>query len=171
MRSKRSALITALAVCALAAGAWAQEKKAGEEMEKQIRLAGFQYYVGTLFGDADEYMKATRLPLYVVRDGAGKHRDEKETRAVLAASAEHIKAAKVSQDDRNQIVKNLIAIFDEASIQFIGANTATLTFLVKHGEAKEGDQLATLTLYRKDGQWKVIAEVTDSAPVPPEYLK
>jgi hypothetical protein len=167
---RMAAAITVVLVAG--AGVLAQQKKTGDEMENQIRRAGFQYFYGTVFGDPDEYLKAARMPLYAVRDGVGRSRDDKETRAMLVRFAERIKATKLNDDDRKLMVKNLIALFDEASIQFVGANTATLTFLVQKGKTeKEGDQLATLTLYRKDGGWKIISEVTDSAPVPPEYLK
>lgn len=153
-------------------GAWAQAKKVGEEMDGQIRRAGFEFYSGMVFGDADMYLKATRMPLYVVRDGIGTTRDEKVTRALLTRLGERFTAGKVSDDERKEMVKNMIALFDEASIQYVGSNTAQLTFLVKRGAtAKEGDLLATLSLYRKDGQWKVISETTDSTPVPPEYVK
>jgi hypothetical protein len=164
----------ALAVCGLGAmtWAWAQEKKAAEAMESQVRRAGFQYYVTTLLGAADEHLKSVRMPLYVVRDGVVTTRDEKAARALLAGFADRLKASKTPDEDKQTIVKGVIPIFDEASIQFIGANTANLTFLIRHGKTeKEGDYLATLTLFRKDGDWKVIFETTDSAPVPPEYLK
>jgi hypothetical protein len=150
----------------------AQEKKAAEAMESQVRRAGFQYYVTTLLGAADEHLKVAKMPLTVVRDGVSQIRDEKAARALLAGFAERLKASKTPDEDKQVIVKGVIPIFDEASIQFVGSNTANLTFLVRHGKTeKEGEYLATLTLFRKDGGWKVISEVTDSTPVPPEYLK
>lgn len=178
MRYRAVWAVAALAATALAAGAWAQEKQAqqpqnaGANMEGQIQRAGFTYYYATIFGDVDEYLKVTRMPLFVVHDGTGTYRDEKATRALLAGFAEHTKAAKLTNDDKKQILKNLITLFDQASVQFVGANTATLTFLARRGATeKEGDHLCTLTLYRKDGTWKVISELTDSAAVPPEYVK
>lgn len=173
MQVKRNGLLAFVALCmAIAVGAWAQAKKVGEEMDGQIRRAGFQFYSGMAFGDADIYLKATRMPLYVVRDGVGNTRDEKVTRALLEKLADHIKTLKLSDEDRKQMVTNMVAIFDEASIQYVGSNTATLTFLAKRGAMpKDGDQLATLTLYRKEGQWQVISETTDSTAVPPDYVK
>jgi hypothetical protein len=162
------------AVC-LGLAAWAQAKKAGEgpeQVEGQVRKAAFQYYATMILGAADEHLKVTRMPLYVVRDGVGENRDEKATRTLLNGFAERMKAAKTTDEDKKEIVKNVIGIFDEASIQFVGSNTAALTFLIHHGKTeKEGDHLGTLMLYKKDGAWKVISEVTDSTAVPPEYLK
>ncbi len=162
----------ALLLCVLGAAAWAQGKKAADDVEGQVRRAAFQYYVTTILGEADEHLKVARMPLSVVRDGVIQTRDEKSARALLAGFEERMKASKTADEDRKEIVKSVIGIFEEASIQFVGANTAGLTFLIRRGKTeKEGDHLGTLTLYRKNGQWKVISEVTDSSPVPPEYLK
>lgn len=161
-----------MAVSALCVTTWAQEKKAAEAMESQVRRAGLQYYVTTLLGAADEHLKVARMPLTVMRDGVSRIRDEKAARVLLAGFSERLKASKTPDEDRRAILRGVIPIFDEASIQFVGSNTANLTFLVRHGNtAKEGDYLATLTLFRKEGEWKVISEITDSTPVPPEYLK
>ena len=160
------------AACAIGAAAWGQEKRAADAMESQVRRAGFQYYVTTLLGAADEHLKAARMPLQVVRDGAVSSRTEMAMRSLLAGFAERLKSSKTPDEDRKAILDSVIPIFDEASIQFIGSNTANLTFLVRRGKTeKDGEYLATLTLYRKAGEWKVIAETTDSTPVPPEYLK
>jgi hypothetical protein len=162
----------ALVACAIGGVAWAQEKKAAEAMETQVRRAGFQYYVTTLLGAADEHLKVARMPVTVIRDGVISSRDATATRALLAGFTERLKASKTPDEDKQAIVKAVIPIFDEASIQFIGANTASLTFLVRRGKTeKDGEYLAMLTLFRKDGDWKVISETTDSAAVPPEYLK
>jgi hypothetical protein len=175
MQRKRLILFGVVGLCLLAVGAWAQAKKTGEAIEGEIRRASFHYYFGLIFGEPTEYLKGTRMPLYAVHDGVGSYKDEKASRAALAKFAENIKASKVTNDDRNLIVKNMISTFDESSVQFIGANTATLTFLVRHDKKPEvGDYLCTLLLHRADpkaAEWKVIAEVTDSAAVPPEYLK
>jgi hypothetical protein len=165
-------LSAALVACALGGTAWAQEKKAADAMETQVRRAGFQYYVTTLLGAADEHLKVARMPITVIRDGVITSRDAEATRKLLAGFAERLKASKSPDEDRQAIVKGVIPIFDEASIQFVGANTASITFLVRQGKTeKEGDYLANLTLFRRNGDWKVIAETTDSAPVPPDYLK
>jgi hypothetical protein len=173
MVRKRASLLTVGALCVVALGAWAQAKSVGDQVEDQIRRGAFHYYFGTVLGNAEEYLAGTRLPLYVVRNGVGTYKDEKAARAELAQFAEKLKAVNLSEDDRKQMVSNLIRTLDEASIQFVGANTATLTFLVRHDE-RAGDQMCTLTLYRPDvkaGTWKVIAELTDSAPIPPSYIK
>jgi hypothetical protein len=168
---RRGVVLLALGL-ALATAAWAQKKKSGEVIEDQIRQAGFRYYIASVFGDGDEYQKVTRSPLYVVRDGAIKARDEKESRSFLAGIAESLKARKLSDEDRALVIKNAIALFEEASIQFVGSNTATITFLMRPGKKPEdGDSMGTLTLYRKEGKWQVISELSDSTPVPPEYLK
>src|SRR5438105_1989758 len=89
MRRKRNGLLVLAALCiVVATGAWAQAKKVGEEMDGQLRRTGFQFYSGMAFGDADTYLKATRMPLYVVRDGVGTTRDEKVTRALLEKLAD-----------------------------------------------------------------------------------
>jgi hypothetical protein len=158
--------------CAIGAAAWGQEKRAADAMESQVRRAGFQYYVTTLLGAADEHLKTVRLPLQIVRDGVVSSRSEMATRGLLAGFAERLKSSKTPDEDRKTILDGVIPIFDEASIQFIGANTANLTFLIRRGKTeKDGEYLATLTLYRKDSAWKVIGETTDSTPVPPEYVK
>jgi hypothetical protein len=161
----------ALAVCAVVAGAWAQVKKTALQIEGEVRQTGFRYYYGMLFGDVEEYLKVTRMPLYVVRDGAGANRSEKDTRALLSRLAAQIKAKDLPGEERNQIIGRMIATFEEARIEYIGANTATLTFLIRAAAKEgEGDLICSLLLYRKNDRWQVISEVTDSAPVPPGYL-
>jgi hypothetical protein len=113
----------------------------------------------------------TRLPLFVIRDGIGSYRDEKQTRAMLAAFAKNIQNTKLGAEDKKQMGANMIAKFEEASVQFIGADTAAVTFELQRGtKPGEGDKLGHLILYRAEGRWQVIAEVTDSKAIPPEYL-
>src|SRR5205814_3631317 len=89
---------------------------------------------------------------------------------MLAQIAERSKASKLTDDDRKQMVGNMIRIFEEATVQFVGANTAELTFLIRPGAKKEdGDSLGTFVLHRSGGEWEVVMEITDSAPVPPSY--
>ena len=136
-----------------------------------MRAAGMRYYAGMVFGDLDEYTKVSKMPLSVMRDGTITSRDEAEAKKMLGQIAERLKAAKLSDDDRKQMVGNMIRIFDEATVQFIGANTAELTFLIRPGAKKEdGDSLGTFVVHRTGGEWKVVMEITDSAPVPPSYL-
>src|SRR5205085_2940839 len=154
--------------CALAG--WAQEKKR-EDVEGKVRAAAFGYYSSTAFGDADELMKVTRHPLTIIKDGAITQRDEKSTRGLLASVAERIKKSGLKNEDKGKILGNMIAIFDEASVQFVGASTAHLTFVMKLGTKESGDTLGTFLLHRTpEGMWKVIGEITDSRPVPPSYL-
>ncbi len=124
-----------------------------------------------VYGDANEYLKAKRMPLLVMRDGALTNRTEAETRALLAGFAERQKKTHPSDDDQKRLAAAMIAIFDDASIEFVGADTALLTFIVKHGaKESDGDSLATIVLHRAGRQWKVIEEITDSAAVPAAYL-
>lgn len=171
MRRNRVWFGIALALCAAVAGAWAQEKKTALQIEGEVRQTGFRYYYGMLFGDIEEYLRVTRMPLYVVRDGVGIHRSEKDTRALLSRLAAQIKTKELPAEERKQIIGRMITTFDEARIEYIGANTATLTFLIRPAAKEgEGDLICSLLLYRKNDRWQVISEVTDSAPVPPGYL-
>ncbi len=155
----------------LAAGAWAQEKKQAQDVEGQIKAACLRYYAGTLFGSAPEFFAVTRTPLIVVRDGVLKQRTESESKELLASIAEQIKSRNLGEEDRKLITGNIIAMLDDAPVQYVGANTAEITILLHKGKKPdEGDNLGTLVLYRSGGQWKVIEEVTDTAPVPPAYL-
>src|SRR5947208_734380 len=128
---KIKAVICGVLVCLLAAGVWAQEKKKAD-MEGQVRAAGFRCFAGNVLGAFDEIAASVRFPLIVVRDGVVKNREEAESRALTARTAENIKKANLSEDDRKHMSANMVGIFDEASVQFIGANTATITFLIKH---------------------------------------
>ncbi|MGC8666601.1 MAG: hypothetical protein ACP5VE_00600 [Chthonomonadales bacterium] len=172
MTRTRLLRIAVPAGCILLGGtlAWARQKQ--KSAEDQVRAAAFRYYAGTIFGDADTCLAVSRMPLYIVRDGAFTLRDDKGTRALLASIAQRMKEHPLSDDDRKRVTANMIAVFDEASIQFIGANTAACTFLLRKGtKDNEGDNLATLLLHRQADKWRVIEEITDSAPVPPSYLQ
>ena len=168
----RRRAIAALALFFVACGAtvWSQVKKQ-EDVEGKIRAAAFGYYSATVFGEAEDFTKVTRHPLTIIKDGAVKTRDDKASRALLASFAERIKKSGLTNVDKGKILGNMIVLFDEASVQFVGANSAHLTFLMKHGAKDSGDTLGTLLLHRTaDGLWKVFGEITDSAPVPPSYL-
>lgn len=162
-----------LAVVLTGAAGWqalAQDKKPVRDAEGRVRAAAFGYYSSTIFGDADEHMKAARMPIQIIRDGAVTQHDEKATRALLARIVARYKAQNLTADDQKRITANMIAVFDDAAVQFIGANTATLTFLIHQGEGGSGDSLGLLVLHRKEEHWLVIQEITDSAPIPPAYL-
>ena len=164
--------VPAACACLSIAGALAWARQKAKNAEDQVRVAAFRYYAGTIFGDADVCLAVSRMPLYIVRDGQITLRDDKAMRALLSSIAQHMKQRPLSDDDRKRVTANMLTIFDEASIQFIGANTAACTFLVHKGvKQEEGDNLATLILHRQNDQWRVIEEITDSAPVPPAYLQ
>lgn len=141
-------------------------------MAGQLKGVALRYYNGTVFGDVESYLKVTRMPLSLVRDGVVSSRSEVETRAFLGKLAERNKQSKLTDEERGRITGNMLALIEDATIEFIGASTASLTFMVKPPE-KEGDgpRLLTLILHRKDGVWRVIQEISDSTPVPAEYLK
>ena len=167
---KQRIALTAIAIV-IAVTAFAQQKAKHANVEGEIRLASFQYYLATVFGDSDEYFKVARMPLSLLKDGVTTNRDEKASRAFLSQLADRVKARNYSNDDKSQIAKNMIALFDDASVQFVGANTAELTFLVAKGsKPEEGDRMGTFILHKESGKWMVIMEVTDSTPIPPSYL-
>ncbi len=130
-----------------------------------------RYYASMIFADLDEYQKVSRGPVAVLRDGALTHRDEAAAKKMIEQLAGKLKSSKPSDEDRRQMVGNMLRIFEEASVQFVGANTAELTFLIRPGAKKEdGDSMGTFVLHRAGDQWRVVMEITDSAPVPPAYL-
>ena len=172
MKSKRIAAVFAVWIgLGLAAATWAQEQKKTQDVEGKVRAAGFAYYLATVFGDAEGYLKASRIPLTVIKDGTITQRDEKGARALLAGIGERVRKSGITNDDKGRMAGNMIAIFDDANVQFVGANTAHLTFLIKLGPKAVGDTLGTLILHRDmTGNWRVIGEITDSSPIPPSYL-
>lgn len=140
------------------------------EVEGQVRAAAFRHIIGHVFGIYEEYSATTRLPMTTVRDGVFNRLEEADAKKLVAGYAESSK--KLSDEDKKKASGGLLAAIDDASVQFIGANTATLTFLVKKGaKPEDGESLATLVLHLKDGKWQVIEEITDSKPIPPTYLK
>lgn len=159
------------ATLGLAWAAGGQARKPPAHPEDEVRRAAFTYSLGSLYGDPETCLSVVRLPLTVVQDGATLRRDEKAVRAVLASLAATMKARRLSEAEKKELGGRMLARFDEAEIQWIGAKTAALTFLVRRGTAPEdGDQFAMLVLHREEGGWKVVAEVTDPKAVPPEYL-
>lgn len=175
MRIRRTTCVVAVVVLSLAATAWAQQgKSVGDAIEGKIKQATLHYYLGMVFGDADEYFKGTRPPVQTVRNGKSSALDEAAARTMLKAFAAKQAEKPLSKEDRTQVVGNMIRALDEADIRFIGANTASLVFLVRQDPKTKGEYLCSLTLHRADpkvGEWKVILEVTDSEAVPVEYGK
>jgi hypothetical protein len=174
MRNHRTALIAA-AIALTAVAVWAQQgKSVGEVLEGKIKQAAFHYYLGMVVGDPEEYLKGTRLPLQTVRNGKIGTMDETAARAMLRALAAKQAEKPLTKDERTQVIGNIIRSLDEADIRFIGANTATLVFLVREDQKTKAVQLCSLTLHRPDPkapEWKVIGETTDSEPVPADYVK
>jgi hypothetical protein len=169
MLKQRIAIVALIFIAATTA--LAQQKAKRDDVDGQIRLTSFKYYLSTVFGDSDDYLKVARMPLAVLRDGAITSRDEKATRTFLSQLADRAKSKNLSNEDKSQIAKNMIALFDDASVQFIGANTAELSFLIAKGaKPEEGDRMGAFVLHNEGGKWMVIMEVTDSAPIPPSYL-
>ncbi|MEP6754175.1 MAG: hypothetical protein ABJA67_01640 [Chthonomonadales bacterium] len=173
MKSWRLAVGVGLVCLIVSAVVWAQGK-AATDMESQIRKATFSYYIGLILGEPDEYFKGVKTPLLVTNDGVSQPRDEKYLRDMIGTIKKRTSAAKFTDDDRKNIVKNIFGAVDDSSVQFVGADTATISFVVQHDEKKMSDRMCSLLLHRegKDKpEWKIIQEITDSKPVPPEYLK
>ena len=74
--------------------------------------------------DAENLLKSTRHPFIIVRDGVLLRREEKASRSLLAAVADRIKQSRISNEEKGRILGNMIALFDDASVQFVGASTA-----------------------------------------------
>lgn len=135
--------------------------------EKQIRQAAFRYYAGMVLGDESMCIGAVKFPMYSVRNGTGKLVDEKSLRAVTAEVNRRRATANLTEEERKNIATNILMVFDEAAIQFIGGDTASVVFVVRPARSPQvGDVLAQLVLYRSAGKWRVIAEFTDSKPTP-----
>jgi hypothetical protein len=187
----RSSIIAALAVAlTLAVTAWAQQPQptqdpqkaeqakptptVGEVLEGKIKQAALHYYLGMVLGDQEEYLKGTRLPLQTVRSGKIVALDEAAAKTMLKTLAAKQAEKPLTKEERTQVIGNMIHSLDEADIRFIGANTATLVFLVRQDSASKAEFLCSLTLHRADpksGEWKVIQETTDSEPVPADYVR
>ena len=159
---------------AVSAAVWAQAKIVADNMESQVKKATFNYYFGLVLGEQEEYFKGVRLPLIVTLDGKSVARDEVYLKEMIATIHKKNQSAKLTPDDRGVIAKNVVATIDDSPVQFVGAGTAVISFLVQHNEKTMADRFCTLLLHRggvEKPEWKVIQEVTDGKPVPPEYLK
>src|SRR2546423_2989292 len=117
----RSAIaVYVVGLCLIQPTIQAQQKKPGSEVQGAVKAAGLRFYLGTLFGDATEYLKVARMPLCVIRDGTITHRNEKETRDLLAGFADRNKKASLTDDDRKRITSNAIAVLEDSGIEFLG---------------------------------------------------
>src|ERR1051326_5943314 len=108
--------ITIAAIAAVIAASALAHQKAKPDVEGQIRAACFRCFLSTILGDSDEYLKVARIPLALIKDGVLTHRDEKATKALLSQIAERGNIKALSADDKAQIAKNMIAIFDDAAV-------------------------------------------------------
>ena len=174
MRFRRALGFGAVATLA-AAAVWAQQAKSvGELLEGKIKQAAFHYYLGMVLGDPEEYLKGTRLPLQTVRNGKAGTLDDASARAMLKSLAAKQAERPLTKEERTEVVGNIIRSLDDADVRFIGANTATLVFMIREDAQTKSMLLCSLTLHRADpkaGEWKVVNETTDSDPVPADYVK
>ena len=144
----------------------------GDDPEPDIRRAAFGYYFGMATGDADGVQRASASTVHVLRDGSMALRDEKKLRALLGGVAQRLAASGVSPEERGTMAARAVAVIDAATLQYVGANTATLALVVRAGATKgEGDQMMELVLHQAGGKWRVVQEITDSAAVPASRLE
>jgi len=140
------------------------------DVEKQVREAGFRFYSSSVLGDFAGYSAAARFPIRVLRDGVGTVRDEAACKALLGKLAAGLKTRGIDDSARARLTQAMLAVFEDAAIEFVGANTATVTFPVRAGSpGRGGELLCQVVLYRTAGKWQVIEEITDSAPIPANF--
>ncbi|HSV74672.1 MAG TPA: hypothetical protein VLH79_13010 [Chthonomonadales bacterium] len=160
-----TALLLAVLATPLAAG-----REAGAPAD--VRRAAHAYYSALVLGDAEQYIRHVRFPLQAVRDGVVSARTEAQARALVRALTDRRAARPLSEEEKATVARRLREVIDEARIEFVGADTASVAFLIGSGNApRDGDRVCLLLLHRGRDGWRVIAEVTDSKPVPPAYLR
>lgn len=168
-RLAQRVLLSAVPLCLalMGAAAWQASMDVLKE-DKEIRRAGFTYYSSTVLGDAQECMKVIRLPLVAIRDGTVRLHTADSFRTMVADVGKKTGVARLSEEARKEIIQNMLRVFDDADIRFLGARTASLTFVVRPAPSRDvGDMLAELVLCKTGDKWLVVAEVTDSKPAPP----
>ncbi len=166
-RSGRAAIVAGAGLALL--GLWAYGRQSPDEDEKRIRQAAFAYYSSTILGDAEGCLGVAKFPLVAIRDGKVMTHTPETLRSVVVGVSKRTGIARMSTDAKQELLGKTLQIFDDADIQFLGANTATVVFLVRPPATKgEGNILGQLVLVRSGGAWKVTAEVSDSKPGPPE---
>lgn len=173
MRRQTAILTSAIAVV-IAASAFAALRQDAMEEEKRVRQAAFSYYSGVLLGNAEQTLRSSRHPIASIRDGKVTMRDEKALKTTVAEVARRSRAAGLTDEDRTRIANNMLRVFDGADIRQIGGGTASVVFIVRpSGKEGAGDYLGELILSKSGGQWRVIAEITDSTPAPrlPDLLE
>lgn len=150
-------------------GLWAYGRQSADEQEKRIRQAAFTYYSSTILGDAEGCLRVAKFPLVAIRDGKVITHTAETLRSLVLGVSKRIGIARMSADEKQELLGKTLQVFDDADIQFLGANTATVVFLVRPPATKgEGNTLGQLVVVRSGGAWKVTAEVSDSKPGPPE---
>ena len=136
--------------------------------EDQVRQAAFHFYFGMVFGDSEECSKAVGMPLYSIHDGQTAKLDDQAVKEILKKSADTILNAHLSADEKKGLAQSIVNAIDQAEVQFNGANTANITFISSRTD--KGDSSSTLILYRKNNVWRVISQITDSSPIPSDYI-
>lgn len=138
------------------------------EDEKRVRQAAFAYYSSVVLGDVEGCARAAMAPFVVVRDGKPTIRTVEQLKATVEAVARRSQVANLSKEEKERIASNMLRVFDDADIRFIGRDTATVVFLLRPAaKSGEGDWLGELLLARSEGRWRVFGEITDSKPAPP----
>lgn len=165
----RSAIAVSLAALLLAGGVIIGRALQDASKEEQaVRKAAFAYYSSIILGDTAECLKAARTPLVRVRDGKASLLDTDALRRLVADVGKRASVSNLPQETRQRVVGNMLRVFDEADIRFIGAATASVVFLVRPAARKgEGDWLGELVLGHTADGWRVVAEISDSKPAPP----
>jgi hypothetical protein len=157
---------------AVAAGAcWALAQAKAQTEEEKVRDVAREYYFATVTGSSDRCVATVRLPMTVISNGLVSSRSETQLRGLLARVAAKANAKPLTAADRARVDERIRAMFEEADVTFVGADTASVDFLVRAGtKPEDGDLIAMLLLYRTSRNWRVIAEIHDSNPVPRSYL-
>ncbi len=167
----RRSLVTLVCVAAVTAS-YAQQKAAqADAVDDKVRAASFKYFLSMMLGDMDLYLTVTRSPVTTITDGVSSSRAEPAARKLLDAASVKSGLRSLPPDESKRVIETALQNLEEAHVQFIGADTASITFLLKSGsKPEEGDRLGQFLLCRRADGWKVIGEVTDSKAVPPAYL-
>jgi hypothetical protein len=157
---------------ALTGGAcWAVMQAKAQGEEDKVRAVARDYYAATASGDTPRCLATVRLPMTVISNGLTTFRSEAQLRALLARVAARSGSKPLTAEERTRVSDRVRGMFEEADVTFIGADTAAVAFLLRAGTTQdEGDLVAMLILRRLARDWRVIAEIHDSVPVPRSYL-
>jgi hypothetical protein len=173
VRSRRRWIVAALCVTLVAAACWAIAQVRAQAEEDKVRATAREYYAATAAGDVSRCLAATHLPMTVISNGVATSRSEAQLRTLLARVAAQTGATPLTAEERARVEQRVQGMFNEAEITFTGADTAIALFPLPTVGSKQqnGDLIGLLILHRLGSDWRVIAEVSDSAPVPRSYLK